>query len=32
MFSSRYVKHSKLLLRHGQKYLRYKKDVLAEPR
>ena len=30
MFSPRYVKHSKLLLRHGQKYLRYKKDVLAE--
>lgn len=28
MFTSRYVKHSKLLLRHAQKYLRYKKDVL----
>src|SRR4051812_28864737 len=30
MFSPRYVKHSKLLLRHAQKYLRYKKDVLAD--
>ena len=30
MFTPRYVKHSKLLLRHGQKYLRYKKDVLAD--
>src|SRR5256885_6036012 len=28
MFTSRYVKHSKLLLRHAQKYLRYKHDVL----
>src|SRR5438477_9815569 len=28
MFTSRYVKHSKLLLRHAQKYLRYKRDVL----
>src|ERR1700737_3862347 len=28
MFTSRYVKHSKLLLRHAQKFLRYKKDVL----
>src|SRR5207244_12723404 len=28
MFASRYVKHSKLLLRHAQKYLRYKRDVL----
>ena len=28
MFTSRYVKHSKLLLRHAQKYLRYKNDVL----
>src|SRR6266567_2368995 len=28
MFTSRYVKHSKLLLRHAQKYLRYKCDVL----
>lgn len=28
MFSPRYVKHSKLLLRHAQKYLRYKRDVL----
>lgn len=30
MFTSRYVKHSKLLLRHAQKYLRYKADVLDE--
>ena len=30
MFTPRYVKHSKLLLRHGQKYLRYKKDVLLD--
>lgn len=29
MFTPRYIKHSKLLLRHGQKYLRYKRDVLA---
>src|SRR3989441_10434038 len=28
MFASRYVKHSKLLLRHAQKYLRYKRDFL----
>jgi signal peptidase I len=28
MFTSRQVKHSKLLLRHAQKYLRYKSDVL----
>src|SRR5438132_8727136 len=28
MFTSRYVKHSKLLLRHAQKYLRYKRDVM----
>ncbi|MGI8437762.1 MAG: signal peptidase I [Chthoniobacterales bacterium] len=30
MFTPRYVKQSKLLLRHSQKYLRYKKDVLSE--
>ncbi|MGZ5022458.1 MAG: signal peptidase I [Chthoniobacterales bacterium] len=30
MFTPRYVKHSKLLLRHAQKYLRYKKDILKE--
>ncbi|CAN5541470.1 hypothetical protein BH20VER1_BH20VER1_01740 [soil metagenome] len=30
MFTPRYVKHSKLLVRHAQKYLRYKKDLLAE--
>src|SRR5437763_10532455 len=28
MFASRYVKHSKLLLRHAQKYLRYKRDII----
>ena len=28
MFTSRYVKHSKLLVRHAQKYLRYKRDVI----
>ena len=28
MFTPRYIKHSQLLLRHGQKYLRYKADVL----
>jgi signal peptidase I len=30
MFTPRYLKHSKLLLRHAQKYLRYKRDVLTE--
>ena len=30
MFTPRYVKHSKLLLRHAQKFLRYKADVLKE--
>src|SRR5437868_9849273 len=28
MFAPRFVKHSKLLLRHAQKYLRYKRDIL----
>jgi signal peptidase I len=28
MFTPRYIKHSKLLIRHAQKYLRYKRDVL----
>src|SRR2546430_737171 len=28
MFAPRYVKHSKLLLRHAQKYLRYKRDIM----
>src|SRR5664279_2092784 len=28
MFAPRYLKHAKLLLRHTQKYLRYKSDVL----
>lgn len=30
MFTPSYVKHSKLLLRHAQKFLRYKADVLEE--
>jgi signal peptidase I len=30
VFTSRYVKHSKLLLRHALKFLRYKEDVLTE--
>ncbi|HEV3409145.1 MAG TPA: signal peptidase I [Chthoniobacterales bacterium] len=30
MFTPRYVKHSKLLLRHAQKYLRYKRDILKD--
>jgi signal peptidase I len=30
MFTPRYIKHSKLLLRHAQKYLRYKRDVLDQ--
>ncbi len=30
MFTARHVKQSKLLLRHAQKYLRYKRDVLKE--
>lgn len=30
MFTASYVKNSKLLLRHAQKYLRYKADVLDE--
>src|SRR5437879_12230377 len=29
MFTTRYVKHSRLLLRHAQKYLRYKDDLLS---
>src|SRR3989442_5669433 len=28
MFTPRHIKHSKLLLRHAQKYVRYKRDVL----
>jgi signal peptidase I len=28
MFAPRYVKHSKLLVRHAEKYLRYKRDIL----
>src|SRR3954470_22232749 len=31
MFTSGHVKHSKLLLRHAQKFLRYKQDVIAQP-
>ncbi len=30
MFTPRYIKHSKLLLRHARKYLHYKADVLSE--
>jgi signal peptidase I len=29
MFTPRYIKHSKLLLRHAHKYLRYKHDLLS---
>lgn len=29
MFTPRYIKHSKLLLRHAQKFLRYKHDLLS---
>src|SRR6266516_1146943 len=29
MFTTRYVKHSRLLLRHAQKYLHYKNDLLS---
>src|SRR3982074_1514284 len=28
MFTPRYVKHSKLLLRHTKKFLRYKRDIM----
>jgi signal peptidase I len=28
MFTSRYIKHSKLLVRHAQKFLRYKRDMM----
>src|SRR3954453_2310705 len=31
MFTSRAVKHSKLLLRHAEKFLRYKQDVISPP-
>lgn len=30
MFTPRYVKHSKLLVRHAEKYLRYKRDILSD--
>jgi len=30
MFTPRYIKHSKLLVRHAQKYLRYKKDIISD--
>src|SRR5215471_14432779 len=30
MFTSRQIKHSRLLLRHARKYLRYKHDKLSE--
>ena len=29
MFTPRHVKHSRLLLRHARKYLRYKNDLLS---
>src|SRR2546421_2006615 len=29
MFTPRYIKHSRLLLRHARKYLRYKADLLS---
>ena len=29
MFTPRYIKHSRLLVRHAQKYLRYKDDLLS---
>src|SRR5205807_2030467 len=29
MFTPRYIKHSRLLLRHARKYLRYKNDLLS---
>src|SRR5436305_12507229 len=32
MFKNRNVKNSRLLLRHAQKYLRYKKDLLSASR
>jgi signal peptidase I len=31
MFTPSHIKHSRLLLRHAQKYLRYKRDVLQKP-
>ena len=31
MFTPRHVKHSRLLLRHARKYLRYKNDLLCGP-
>ncbi len=31
MFTPRHVKHSRLLLRHARKYLRYKNDLLRGP-
>lgn len=30
MFKSRAIKHSQLLVRHAEKYLRYKRDILSE--
>jgi signal peptidase I len=30
MFTPRYIKHGKLLLRHARKFVHYKKDVLSE--
>jgi len=31
MFTPRHIKHSRLLLRHARKYLRYKHDKLSDP-
>ena len=30
MFTRRYIKHGKLLIRHAEKLLRYRRDVLSE--
>src|SRR5437660_10184418 len=30
MFTPRYIEHSRLLLRHARKYMRYKDDLLSE--
>src|SRR2546423_3615518 len=31
MFRSRSIKHARLLIRHAEKLVRYRRDVLAEP-
>ena len=30
MFTPRYIKHSRLLIRHAEKLVRYRKDVLSD--